>query len=84
MGNLATSYSDLGEHQKAKELRKQVLGDNHPDTLHTMSNLAISYSDLGEYQKAEELRVLVLEKQKQVLGDNHPDTLKIKKMLDSM
>ncbi|KAJ7742404.1 hypothetical protein B0H14DRAFT_3897763 [Mycena olivaceomarginata] len=82
MGNLARTYSDLGEHQKAKELeatvlekRKQVLGDNHPDTLVIMGNLARTYSDLGEHQKAKELQATVLEKQKQVLGDNHPDTL---------
>ncbi|KAJ7787055.1 hypothetical protein B0H14DRAFT_3163453 [Mycena olivaceomarginata] len=83
IGNLASTYSDLGEHQKAKELQgivlvkqKQLLGDNHPDTLHTMGNLANTYSNLGEHQKAKELEDIVLEKQKQVLGDNHPDTLR--------
>ncbi|KAJ7687146.1 hypothetical protein B0H17DRAFT_1136465 [Mycena rosella] len=82
MGNLASTYSHLGEHRKAEELdvtvlekRKQVLGDNHPDTLLTMGNLASTYSHLGEHRKAEELDVTVLEKRKQVLGDNHPDTL---------
>ncbi|KAJ7315301.1 hypothetical protein DFH08DRAFT_942861 [Mycena albidolilacea] len=57
------------------EKQKQVLGDNHPDTLCTMGNLATTYSDLGEHQKAKELKATVLEKQEQVLGDNHPDTL---------
>ncbi|KAJ7895630.1 hypothetical protein B0H14DRAFT_3125286 [Mycena olivaceomarginata] len=103
MGNLAITYSALGEHQKAKELKsivlgkqKQLLGDNHPDTLHTMGDLAITYSDLGEhqwakktqsdlaniytdlgeYQQAKELNDVVLEKRKQLLGDNHPDTLR--------
>ncbi|KAJ7854040.1 P-loop containing nucleoside triphosphate hydrolase protein [Mycena olivaceomarginata] len=57
------------------EKQKQVLGDNHPDTLLTMANLANTYSDLGEYQKAKELNATVLEKLKQVLGNNHPDTL---------
>ncbi|KAJ7315288.1 hypothetical protein DFH08DRAFT_790251 [Mycena albidolilacea] len=82
MGSLASTYSGLGEHQKAKELdlnvlekQKQVLGDNHPDTLGTMGNLAWTYSDLGEHQKAKELILTVLEKRKQVLGDNHPDIL---------
>ncbi|KAJ7736113.1 hypothetical protein B0H16DRAFT_1466819 [Mycena metata] len=63
MGNLARTYSDLGKHEKAKNLKilvlekqKQVLG-------------------LGEYQKAKELKILVLEKRKQVLGEDHPDTL---------
>ncbi|KAJ7714227.1 hypothetical protein B0H14DRAFT_2413537 [Mycena olivaceomarginata] len=82
MGNLAWTYSALGEYQKAKELnltvlekRKQALGDNHPHTLLTMGNLAWTYSALGEHQKAKELNLTVLEKRKQVLGDNHPDTL---------
>jgi hypothetical protein len=64
MGNLARTYSDLGEHQKAKELKvtvleknKQVLGNKHPDTLCTMGNLAIIYSGLGEHPKAKELNL---------------------------
>ncbi|KAJ7433586.1 P-loop containing nucleoside triphosphate hydrolase protein [Mycena galericulata] len=82
MGDLASTYSDLGQHKKAKELRvivlekrKQLLGDNHPDTLHTMGNLAKTYSDLREHKRAKELQGTVLEKQKWLLGDNHPDTL---------
>ena len=38
MGNLAASYSDLGRHQEAVEMRKKtlefrrrVLPENHPD-----------------------------------------------------
>jgi tetratricopeptide (TPR) repeat protein len=82
MGDLAWTYIDLEEHQKAKELnltvlekQKQILGDNHQDTLRTMHNLATTYLQLGEHQKAEELFVFVLDKQKQFLGDNYPDTL---------
>ncbi|KAF8195187.1 P-loop containing nucleoside triphosphate hydrolase protein [Mycena galopus ATCC 62051] len=61
--------------EEVLEKQKQLLGDNHPDTLRTMGNLANTYSALGEHRKAKELRVTVLEKQKQLLGDNHPDTL---------
>ncbi|KAJ7827742.1 hypothetical protein B0H13DRAFT_1917492 [Mycena leptocephala] len=57
--------------EKAKELgilvlgkQKQVLGDDHPDTLRTMGTLA------------KELGVLVLGKRKQVLGDDHLNTLR--------
>ncbi|KAJ7732769.1 P-loop containing nucleoside triphosphate hydrolase protein [Mycena olivaceomarginata] len=82
MGNLANTYSNLGQHQKAKALKvivlekqKQFLGENHPHTLFTMGNLANTYSDLGEHRKAKELGVIVLEKQKQLLGDKHRDTL---------
>ncbi|KAJ7798198.1 hypothetical protein B0H14DRAFT_3157041 [Mycena olivaceomarginata] len=58
------------------EEQKQILGDNHPDTLCTIGSLASTYSDLGEHQKAKELNLTVLEKCKQVLGDNHPHTLR--------
>ncbi|KAJ7713476.1 hypothetical protein B0H16DRAFT_1702432 [Mycena metata] len=61
--------------EEVLEEQKQLLGENHPDTLHTMGNLAVSYSHLGEHQKAKELKVIVLEKRKQVLGENHPETL---------
>ncbi|KAJ7826908.1 hypothetical protein B0H14DRAFT_3144818 [Mycena olivaceomarginata] len=61
--------------EKVLEQQKQLLSDNHPDTLRTMGNLAITYSALGEHQKAKELKSIVLGKQKQLLGDNHPDTL---------
>jgi hypothetical protein len=82
MSNLATISHDLKQFTKAEELkvivmknRKQLLGDDHPDTLHAMANLAVTYWTLKEFIKAEELEVIVLEKRKQLLGDNHPDTL---------
>ncbi|KAJ7742628.1 hypothetical protein B0H16DRAFT_1022404 [Mycena metata] len=72
-----------GKYKHSEELleevlqkQKQVLGEDHPDTLHTMGTLANSYSDLGEHQKAKELRSVVLEKQTQFLGNDHPDTLR--------
>ncbi|KAF8182443.1 hypothetical protein K438DRAFT_1724919 [Mycena galopus ATCC 62051] len=61
--------------QEVLEKQKQLLGDNHLETLRTMGILASIYSELGEHQKDKELKVIVLEKQKQVLGENHPDTL---------
>ncbi|KAJ7897516.1 P-loop containing nucleoside triphosphate hydrolase protein [Mycena leptocephala] len=75
-------FKEAGKYKQTEKLlkevlkkQKQLLGDNHPDTLHTMGNLANTYSDLGEHRKAEELNVIVLEKWKQLLGDNHPHTL---------
>ncbi|KAJ7840619.1 P-loop containing nucleoside triphosphate hydrolase protein, partial [Mycena leptocephala] len=75
-------YYHAGRSEEAKELdlavlekRKQVLGDDHLDTLRAMGNLASTYNRLGKFEQAEELGVVVLEKRKQVLGDAHPDTL---------
>jgi hypothetical protein len=59
------------------EKRKQVLGDDHPDTLRAMGNLGRTYHQLGQFQKAEELQVIALEKRKIFLGDNHPATLHV-------
>ncbi|KAJ7794120.1 hypothetical protein B0H13DRAFT_2298720 [Mycena leptocephala] len=76
-------FGEAGKYKKTEKLlkevlkkQKQLLGDNHPDTLCTMGNLANTYLGLGEHQKAKELNVVVLEKQKQHLGDNHPDILR--------
>ncbi|KAF8195140.1 hypothetical protein K438DRAFT_1826906 [Mycena galopus ATCC 62051] len=75
-------FGEAGKYQQSEKLleevlekQKQLLGNNHQDTLCTMSNLAITYIELGEHQKAKELNFTVLEKQKQLLGDKHPDTL---------
>ncbi|KAE8361552.1 purine and uridine phosphorylase [Aspergillus caelatus] len=60
---------------QALELRKQVLGPEHPDTLTSMANLASTYQNQGRWKEAEELDVQVIELRKQVLGPEHPDTL---------
>jgi len=53
--NLAVGLSALGEHQAARELdedtldrRRQVLGDDHPETQRSASNLAADLTALGE------------------------------------
>ena len=82
MGNLANSYSDLGQHQQALKLNEQVLkkqreilGPDHPHTVLTMGNLAYSYSHLGQHQQALKLKEQVLEKQREILGPDHPHTV---------
>ena len=63
LSNLAYEYGELGESQKALELKKkayelscEVLGEKNPDTLTMLSNLANEYDTLGEHQKALELK----------------------------
>lgn len=71
MNSLTIAYRRIGKYEKALELRKKVcekrrkiLGENHPDTLKSLSNLAISYNDIGNYAKALELSKEVYERQK--------------------
>jgi tetratricopeptide (TPR) repeat protein len=75
-------YSHAGKYTEAEDLRmavldkqQQLLGDDHPDTLHAMANLATTYDSLKQFTKAGEIEVVVLEKQKELLGDDDPDTL---------
>ena len=82
LSNLAVTYSDLGDYQKALVLKEKVydlgyklLGAEHPDTLTSLSNLALTYSDLGDYQKALVLMEKVYDLRCKILRAEHPDTL---------
>jgi CHAT domain-containing protein len=60
--------------QQSLAIRKQQLGDNHPDTAQSLNNLAELYLSQGRYSEAEPLLKQSLAIRKQQLGDNHPDT----------
>ena len=60
--------------EQALAIRKQQLGDNHPDTAASLNNLAGLYLSQGRYSEAEPLLKQALAISKQQLGDNHPDT----------
>ena len=88
LGNLATTYGDLGDHKKELDLnekvynlRLKVLGEGHPDTLLSLNNLAITYGDLGDLEKEIELMEKVYTLSCKVLGEEHPDTLEVKDYL---
>lgn len=57
------------------EARKRIFGNDHPDTLLSMSNVAVTYSHQGRLREAEELNVQVTDTRRRVLGVEHPDTL---------
>ena len=80
---LGWTYRQLGEYaaaelhvKRARELMRQELGEDHPDTLQIMNNLAILYGAQGRYDEAEPLYVKTLENQKRLLGEEDSDTLK--------
>ncbi|KAI5809273.1 P-loop containing nucleoside triphosphate hydrolase protein [Pyronema omphalodes] len=63
--------------EKVLEVRRRTLGEEHPDTLHTMQSLAITYKQLsGRLKEAQELEEKVLEVKRRILGEEHPDTLR--------
>jgi Flp pilus assembly protein TadD len=66
--NLATVLRDLGrleeaevEHRAVLEIRRRVLGEEHPDTLTSRNNLASVLNGLGRLEEAEAEHQTVLE-----------------------
>ena len=57
------------------EIRKRVLGEEHPDLLTSVGNLASVLGNQGKYEAAETLHRRDLEGREKVLGVEHPDTL---------
>ncbi len=57
------------------DVRRRVLGPEHPHTLKTMSNLGCSLHGQGKHGEAEQMTREVLDVRRRVLGPEHPDTL---------
>ncbi|EDX74339.1 tetratricopeptide repeat domain protein [Coleofasciculus chthonoplastes PCC 7420] len=71
-------------YQKALELYKRLLGDDHPDVASSLNNLAYLYSSQGRYGEAEPLYQQALELCKRLLGDDHPNTITVRENLQRM
>ncbi len=61
--------------EKSFALRRQELGDDHPDTLESRNNLATAYHAAGQPNRAIPLFEQVLKARQQKLGEDHLDTL---------
>ncbi|KAL6409280.1 hypothetical protein AUP68_05652 [Ilyonectria robusta] len=71
-----------GQWSEAEELsaqalatRRQLLGEEHPDTLASMGRLALIFEERGRWKEAEELHLRKLEISKRVLGEQNLETL---------
>ena len=89
MSNLALTYSRQGRHEESAtlnletlELKKKVLGLQHPDTLISMSNLAWKWKVLGRDMDAVELMRETVDLSVKTLGADHPDTVERKGWLN--
>ena len=54
------------------EIKRRVLGPEHPSTLDTMNSLAVDFMDQSRYAEAEKLTRETLEIQRRVLGPESP------------
>src|SRR6202034_2977192 len=64
MSRFALVFSENGYWNEAEklyvdviELRKRLLGAEHPDTLTSMANLAVTYGNQGRWNEPEKLEV---------------------------
>jgi tetratricopeptide (TPR) repeat protein len=77
----AASLDDQGKHalagrlhEKALEIYRRLLTENHPDTARAYANLASNLDAQGKYAKAHSLFEKALEISRRLLTDEHPDT----------
>lgn len=57
---------------EAKEIREEVLGEEHPDFATSLGNIAELYQSMGNYEKALPLYLQANAIREQVLGRRHP------------
>ncbi|MGK7928871.1 MAG: tetratricopeptide repeat protein, partial [Spirulina sp.] len=60
-------------YMQSLELRKKLLGEEHPDVATSLNNLAFLYESQRKYEAAEPLYMQSLELRKKLLGEEHPD-----------
>ena len=60
--------------EKALEIRRRLLTDDHPDTAESYNNLAYNLDAQGKYAQAQPLYEKALEIRRRLLTDDHPDT----------
>ncbi|VUC33070.1 unnamed protein product [Clonostachys rosea] len=62
--------------KEAETIRRDTLGEEHPDTLDSMSDLTSIFWAQGRLEEADQLGTKALELFQKILGEEHPKTLK--------
>ena len=61
-------------YEKALEIRRRLLTDDHPDTATSYNNVAANLNAQGKYAQAQPLYEKALEIHRRLLTDDHPHT----------
>ncbi|MBD2288192.1 tetratricopeptide repeat protein [Microcystis wesenbergii FACHB-1317] len=64
----------ISKYRVTLDLRKRLLGDNHPSVATSLNNLAHLYYSQVRYSEAEPLYLEAINIATQALGENHPHT----------
>jgi eukaryotic-like serine/threonine-protein kinase len=88
---IGQTYNSLGIYPEARKqleraltLRRNVLGQDNPETLRTQVNLGRVALGDGKFPEAEELFSKALDASRRVLGPENPDTLRFMNRLGSV
>ncbi|XXH05609.1 Purine-cytosine permease fcy21 [Hypoxylon texense] len=80
--NLAYVLQRQGKYEEAAQLAKEallatknLLGEDHPETLEVLSNLALIMEKLDKWEDAECLTKEAWRKKEKYLGKDHPETI---------
>jgi tetratricopeptide (TPR) repeat protein len=68
-------------YEKALEIRKKVLGEEHPDTARSLNNLSLLCYDENDFEGAAKLMRQAYVICKKALGGDHPDTISMMESL---
>lgn len=63
------------------ELRREILGNDHPDTIDCLSDLAAALESQDDLELSKRMQRQALQASERVLGPEHPDTLNCKSHL---
>jgi tetratricopeptide (TPR) repeat protein len=81
--NRASSLTVQGKHAEAEQIfgevlnvKRRVLGNEHPDTLMVRSNLAVCLGYQKKHAEAEKIYREVLATTRRIFGEEHPHTLR--------
>lgn len=61
--------------ERQLEIRRRLLGDEHPDVAYSLDDLAMDLDAVGESDRACELSHEALKIRRKLLGDEHPDVI---------
>jgi serine/threonine protein kinase/Tfp pilus assembly protein PilF len=61
-------------HERALDIDRRMLGDDHPRVAYRLGNLAIVAQNMGDLKLAETLYLDALKRQQHIYGERHPET----------
>lgn len=79
--NLRLALEQLNE---VYEARKEMLGEEHPNTLRTEFNIAKTLNVLNEKEQALEKAQKLYEKRERILGENNAETIQTKELIEEI